>query len=130
MAKNQSKYVDGFVLVVPKNKTQEYKKMAAFGKKLWMKHGALDYMECIGDDLHPKSMPGIKSRSFVDAAKAKRGETVWFSFIVFKSRKHRDEVNANVMKDPSMNDPAWKDQPMPFDMKRVTYGGFKVEVNT
>ncbi len=111
-------YVDGFLLVVPKGKAAEYRKMATLGKKLWMKHGALDYKECVGDDLTPKGFPS--------AIKAKKGETVWFSFIVFKSRKHRDEVNAKVMKDSSMD--AWKDQPMPMDMKRFAYGGFKVEV--
>jgi uncharacterized protein YbaA (DUF1428 family) len=71
---------------------------------------------------------GMKPRSFIDAAKAKETETVWFSFIVFKSKKHRDQVNAKVMKDPVMNNPEWKDLPMPFDMKRFSYGGFKVEV--
>lgn len=121
-------YVDGFLLVVPKGKAAEYKKMAAWGKKLWMKHGALDYKECVGDDLTPKSMSGMKPRTFMNAAKAKKGETVWFSFIVFKSKKHRNEVNAKVMKDPIMNDPKWKDKPMPMDMKRFMYGGFKVEV--
>lgn len=120
-------YVDGFLLTVPKNKIADYKKMAAFGKKIWMKHGALDYKECVGDDLHPDGM-GAKPRSFADAVKAKEEETVWFSFIVFKSKKHRDEVNKKVMRDPAMNDPKWKDQPMPFDMKRFCYGGFKVEV--
>jgi len=124
----KGKYADGFLLVVPKNKVSEYKKMAAFGKKLWMQHGALDYKECKGDDLHPKGMPGMKPRSFVKAAGAKDGETVWFSFIVFKSKKHRDEVNKKVMSDPIMNDPKWKDMPMPFDMKRFSYGGFTVEV--
>jgi len=123
-------YVDGFLLVVPKNKVAEYKKMAALGKKLWMKHGALDYKECRGDDLRPKSMPGPKPRSFADVAKAKRGETVWFSFIVFKSKKHRDAVNAKVIKDPLMNDPQWKDKSMPVDMKRFVYGGFTVEIGT
>jgi uncharacterized protein YbaA (DUF1428 family) len=120
-------YVDGFLIAVPKNKVAEYKKMAALGKKIWMKHGALDYKECMGEDLRPKGM-GMKPRSFAEAAKAKPGETVWFSFIVYKSKKHRDEVNAKVMKDPLMNDPQWKDKPMPFDMKRFCYGGFKVEV--
>jgi uncharacterized protein YbaA (DUF1428 family) len=123
-------YVDGFLLVVPKDKVAEYKKMAALGKKLWMKHGALDYKECQGDDLHPAGMPGAKPRSFAKAAAAKDGETVWFSFIVFKSKKHRDQVNAKVMKDPAMDDPKFKDQAMPFDMKRFSYGGFKVEVGT
>jgi uncharacterized protein YbaA (DUF1428 family) len=122
-------YVDGFLFVVPKGKAVEYKKMAEWGKKLWMKHGALDYKECMGDDITPKgSMPGIKQLHFPRVIKAKKGETVWFSFIVFKSRKHRDEVNAKVMKDPSMNDDTWKDKPMPMDMKRFAYGGFKVEV--
>jgi uncharacterized protein YbaA (DUF1428 family) len=121
-------YVDGFLLVVPKNKVREYIKMATLGKKVWLKHGALDYKECIGDDVNPKGMPGMKPVSFMKAAKAKRNETVWFSFIVFKSRKHRDQVNAKVMKDPLMNDPSYNSQDMPMDMKRFSYGGFKVEV--
>jgi uncharacterized protein YbaA (DUF1428 family) len=122
-------YVDGFLLVVPKGKVAEYKKMAALGKKVWMKHGALDYKECMGDDVAPTGpMPGVKQLHFPSIIKAKKGETVWFSFIVFKSRKHRDQVNAKVMKDPIMNDDSWKDKPMPMDMKRFAYGGFKVEV--
>lgn len=124
-----AKYVDGFVLVVPKKKLAEYRKMAQWGKKLWMKHGALDYKECVGDDLKPKSMGGPKPLSFVKMAKAKSGEAVWFSFIVYKSKKHRDAVNAKVMKDPVMSDPKWKDTPMPFDMKRMASGGFKVVVD-
>lgn len=124
-----AKYVDGFVLVVPKKKLAEYRKMAQWGKKLWMKYGALDYKECMGDDLKPKSMGGPKPLSFVKMAKAKSGEAVWFSFIVYKSKKHRDAVNAKVMKDPAMNDPKWKDKPMPFDMKRMASGGFKVVVD-
>ncbi|MDP2668222.1 MAG: DUF1428 domain-containing protein [bacterium] len=128
MAKDNAKYVDGFVLVVPQKRVAEYRKMAEVGKKVWMKHGALDYKECVGDDLRPKAMGGIKHRLFSEMAKAKSGETVWFSFIVFKSKKHRDAVNAKVMKDPIMNDPKWKDKPMPFDMERMTYGGFKVAV--
>lgn len=122
-------YVDGFVLVVPKKKAAAYKQMAELGKKIWMKHGAIDYKECVGDDLQPKGMPGPKPLSFLKMAKAKSSETVWFSFIVYKSKKHRDEVNAKVMKDPAMNDPKWKDKPMPFDMKRMAYGGFKVIVD-
>jgi uncharacterized protein YbaA (DUF1428 family) len=121
-------YVDGFLLVVPKNKVAQYKKMAVLGKKVWMKHGALDYKECVGDDLRPKGMPGVKQRSFIDAAQAKPSETVWFSFIVFKSKKHRDQVNKKVMSDPAMNNPEWANMPMPMDMKRFCYGGFKVEV--
>lgn len=122
-------YVDGFVLVVPKKKTAEYKKMAQFGRKLWMKYGALDYKECIGDDLRPKGMGGPAPLSFLTMTKAKPGETVWFSFIVYKSKQHRDQVTKKVMKDPVMNDPKWKNMPMPFDTKRMAYGGFKVLVD-
>lgn len=121
-------YVDGFLVVVPKKKAAEYKKMAQLGKKLWMKYGALDYKECRGDDMKPKSIPGMKARLFTEAAGAKTGEEVWFSFIVFKSKTHRDSVNEKVMKDPAMNDPKWENMPMPFDMERMCYGGFKVEV--
>lgn len=124
----KGKYVDGFLLVVPGNKVAEYKKMAAFGKKLWMKHGALDYKECKGDDLRPKGDKDWKPQSFIEAAGAKKGDTVWFSFIVFKSKKHRDQVNAKVMKDPAMKDPKITEQAMPVDMKRFTYGGFTVEI--
>ena len=120
-------YVDGFVLVVPKNKVAAYKKMAQFGKKLWMKHGALDYKECRGEDLNVRGMDGKKSNVFAKVMKLKSGETVWFSFIVYKNRKHRDQINKKVMSDPSMND-AMKDMPMPMDMKRFAYGGFSVEV--
>ena len=123
-------YVDGFVLVVPKKKFAEYRKMAQLGKRMWMKYGALDYKECVGDDLQSKSMGGMKPLSFLKMAKAKSGEAVWFSFIVYKSKKHRNEVNAKVMKDPLMNDPKWKDMPMPFDMRRFASGGFKVIVDT
>lgn len=124
-------YVDGFLLVVLKNKVQEYIKMAEGAKKLWLKHGALAYKECMGDDLNPKppeGMEDMKPLSFVTAANAGVDETVWFSFIIFKSREHRDEVNAKVMKDMEKEMKDYKDMPMPFDMKRVFYGGFKVEV--
>lgn len=125
-----AKYVDGFVIVVPKGKLADYRKMAQFGKKVWLKYGALDYKECVGDDLRPKGMMGSPAPlSFLKMVKAKPGEAVWFSFIVYKSKKHRDQVNARVMKDPAMNDPKWKDMPMPFDMKRMVYGGFKVIVD-
>lgn len=125
-----AKYVDGFVIVVPKGKLAEYRKMAQFGKKIWLKYGALDYKECVGDDLRPKGMMGGPAPlSFLKMTKAKPTEAVWFSFIVYKSKKHRDQVNAKVMKDPAMSDPKWKDAPMPFDMKRFAYGGFKVVVD-
>lgn len=125
MSKKLGKYVDGFVLVVPKNKISAYKKMAQAGAKMWKKYGALDYKECLIDDPKPKQV----TFTFPKMAKLKRNETVWFSYIVYKSRKHRDQVNAKVMKDPSMNDPKWKDYPMPMDMKRFAYGGFKVIVD-
>jgi uncharacterized protein YbaA (DUF1428 family) len=122
-----TKYVDGFVLVVPKDKIIEYQKMAEGGKEIWMKHGALEYMECMGDELKPQEMGGMKPLAFTELAKAKPDETVWFSFIVYKSKKHRDEVNAKVMEE--MNKQAEKyNVPMPFDMKRMAYGGFEVKV--
>jgi len=117
-------YVDGFVLVVPKKNLPAYRTMALVGAKTWKKYGALDYKECVGDDLYPKwGLP------FPTLVKLKKGETIVFSYIVYKSRKHRDEVNAKVMKDPIMNDAKYKDRPMPFDMKRMAYGGFKVIVD-
>jgi len=122
-----AKYVDGFVIPVPKKQLATYRKMAEMGGKMWKKYGALEYFECVGEDLNPK-MGGMKFVKFPQLAKAKPGETVVFSFIVYKSRAHRDAVNAKVMKDPAMNDPQWKDKLMPFDPKRMAYGGFKAIV--
>jgi uncharacterized protein YbaA (DUF1428 family) len=118
-------YVDGFVIPIPTRHLAAYKKMASLGAKVWKKHGALEYFECVGDDLFPK-MPGMKTTPFTTIAKAKRGETVVFAFIVYKSRAHRDAVNKRVMKEME----TMKDQPqvMPFDMKRMAYGGFKTMV--
>ena len=117
-------YVDGFVLVVPKKNINAYKKLALLAAKMWKKYGALEYIECVGDDLNVPwgAMP------FPKLVKTKPGETVFFSFIVYKSRAHRDSVNAKLMKDPAMNDPE-KMKNMPFDMKKMTYGGFKVLVS-
>jgi uncharacterized protein YbaA (DUF1428 family) len=123
-----AKYVDGFVLVVPKGRVEEYAKMAAEGRDAWMRHGALGYYECKGDDLEPKEMGGIKQLAFTELAKAGADETVWFSFIIFESRQHRDEVNGKVMDEMNEKYKEAKDIPMPFDMKRVAYGGFSVEV--
>lgn len=123
-----AKYVDGFVLVVPKNKIEEYKKMAKGGREAWMKHGALEYYECKGVNLVPQEMGGEKARAFTEMAGANSNETVWFSFIVFKSKKHRDEVNAKVMAEMDEQMKDLKDFQMPFDMKRMAYGGFQVEV--
>ncbi len=123
-----AKYVDGFVLVVPEKKLKEYKKMATLGAKVWKRHGALDYKECVSEDIRSKSM-GDLVPLFPKMTSLKKGEVVIFSFIVFKSRKHRDQVNAKVMNDPLMSGENWKDQPMPFDMKRMAYGGFEVIVD-
>jgi uncharacterized protein YbaA (DUF1428 family) len=122
------KYVDGFVLVVPANKTEEYKKMAEMGRDSWMKHGALSYYECKGDDLKQQEMGGEKSRAFGEMAGAKDGEEVWFSFIVFESKEHRDAVNAKVMEEMSKEADKYQGFEMPADMKRMAYGGFAVEV--
>lgn len=123
-----SKYVDGFVLVIPKNRTEEYKKMAEMGRDSWMKHGALGYYECRGEDLKPQEMGDEKTREFTEMTGAKSDENVWFSFIIFKSKEHRDEVNAKVMTEMSKQMETGADMQMPFEMKRMSYGGFQVEV--
>ena len=123
-----AKYVDGFVLVVPKNKVEEYKKMASEGRDVWIKHGALEYYECVGDDLKPKEMGGMKPLAFGELTKSNPDETVWFSFVVYESKQHRDEVNKKVMDEMNEKYKDAKDFPMPFDMKRMAYGGFGVEV--
>jgi len=118
------KYVDGFVLPVPKKKLNAYRRVAQKAGRIWRENGALDYKECVGDDLNVKF-----GKPFPRGIKTKPGETVVFSYIVYKSRAHRDSVNARVMKDPrigGMCDP--KD--MPFDCKRMLYGGFKAIVET
>lgn len=121
------KYVDGFVLVVPADKREAYKKMAEMGRDSWMKHGALSYYECRGDDMKQQDMGGQKSRAFGEMAGAKDGEEVWFSFIVFESKEHRDEVNAKVMQEMG-EQPMEPGFEMPADMTRMAYGGFAVEV--
>ncbi|MFO0699571.1 MAG: DUF1428 domain-containing protein [Nitrospira sp.] len=115
-------YVDGFVLVVPKKSLNAYVQMAKKAGKIWREHGALEYRECIGEDLNVKW--GL---SFPRLAKLKSGETVVFSWIVYKSRSHRDHVNAKVMKDPRIKG-LCTEKSMPFDMKRMSHGGFKVAV--
>jgi uncharacterized protein YbaA (DUF1428 family) len=110
-------YVDGFILPVPESNLDAYKKEARRAGKVWMKHGALMYWECIADDVAEG-----KSTDFYRAVKRKEGETVVFAFAVYKSRKHRDEVMKKVMADPGMKyDPSQ----MPFDGKRMFWGGFK-----
>jgi uncharacterized protein YbaA (DUF1428 family) len=111
-------YVDGFVVPVPKKNLAAYRKMASKAGKTWMKYGALSYMEAVADDVKPG-----KSTSFPQAVKLKPDEVVIFSWITYKSRSHRDKVNALVMKDPMMKDMELKS--MPFDGKRMFWGGFK-----
>ena len=123
-----SKYVDGFLLVIPKNKTEEYKKMAEQGRDTWMKHGALAYYETRGDDLSPMEMGEDKTRVFPAMAGARAGDKVWFSFIVFESKEHRDAVNAKVMAEMDEQMAGQEGMSMPFDMKQMAYGGFQVEV--
>lgn len=124
-----AKYVDGFVLVVPKEKVQEYTKMASEGRDMWIKHGALEYYECMGDDLKAQEMGDVRALTFPELAKANADETVWFSFIVFKSKQHRDEVNKKVMDEMNEKYSDAKDFTMPFDMRRLAYGGFEVVVD-
>lgn len=121
-----AKYVDGFIIVMPEKNLNEYKKMAKLGAKVWKKYGALDYKECVSEDIHSQSM-GM-APLFPKMTKLKEGEVVVFSYIVFKSRKHRDQVNKKVMADPLMSPEAWEGKPMPFDLKRVAYGSFEVLV--
>lgn len=115
-------YVDGFVLAVPKKNLAAYRRISRAAGKVWREHGALEYKECVGDDL--KTTVGA---AFPRLAKAKPGETVVFSWIVYKSRAARDRVNAKVMKDPRIAKSM--KEPMPFDLKRMAYGGFKVLVD-
>jgi uncharacterized protein YbaA (DUF1428 family) len=115
-------YVDGFVLAVPRSKMQSYRQMSQRAGKVWREHGAVEYRECVGDDLKMKM--GVP---FPRLAKAKPGEAVVFSWIVYKSRAHRDRVNAKVMKDPRLA--KMMKEPMPFDVKRMSMGGFKVIVD-
>ncbi len=123
-----AKYVDGFILVVPQDKVEEYKKMAEGGRDTWMKCGALEYYECRGTDLAPQKMGDQKSRTFEEMTGATSSDTVWFSYIVFESKEHRDEVNAKVMEEMSKQMEGNNDMSMPFDMKKMAYGGFQVEV--
>jgi uncharacterized protein YbaA (DUF1428 family) len=115
------KYVDGYVLPVPRKNLQTYRRMAQMAGKVWRKHGALDYKECVGDDLKTKW-----GTPFPRMMKLKPGEVVVFSYIVFKSRAHRDRVNAKVMKEMEK---MCGSKDMPFDMKRMAYGGFKTLVD-
>jgi uncharacterized protein YbaA (DUF1428 family) len=114
-------YVDGFVLPLPERNVEAYRRLSARAGRVWRDHGALEYRECLGDDLNVKGVA-----RYGRMLKTKRGETVVFAWIVFKSRAHRDRVNAKVMKDPRMAGMDMKE--MPFDVKRMLYGGFRVFV--
>jgi uncharacterized protein YbaA (DUF1428 family) len=118
-----SAYVDGFLLPIPKKNLKAYRAMAALGGKIWKKHGALEYRECVGDDLEAKF-----GTSYGRLLKLKPGETVFYSFIVFRSRAHRDAVNKKVMNDPRLA-AMMKPGAMPFDLKRMLMGGFKIIID-
>ena len=115
-------YVDGYVAPVPRKNVQAYRRIAQKAGRIWRKHGALEFRECVGDDLKVKGLV-----SFRKMARAKPGETVLFSWVVYRSRAHRDRVNAKVRKDPQIAN--MSDKAMPFDMRRMAYGGFKVLVD-
>ena len=114
------RYVDGFVLPLAKKHVPAYRRIARMASRVWRDHGALEYRECVGDDLKVKGVASFPSR-----VKAKPGETVVLAWIVYKSRAHRDRVNAKVMKDPRV---ANMMEAVPFDARRMLYGGFKVLV--
>lgn len=116
------KYVDGFLIPLPADKLEQYRGMATLAGTVWMEHGALEYFECIGDELHAEGMV-----SFEQAAAAAPGEKVIFSWIVYESREHRDRVNAAVMADPRMQS-MMSAEAQPFDCKRMAYGGFRTLV--
>jgi uncharacterized protein YbaA (DUF1428 family) len=116
------RYVDGFVLPVPKKNMAPYRRMARKAGKIWREHGALEYIECVADDVKPG-----KHTSFPQSVKLKPAETVVFAYIVYKSRADRDRINAKVMKDPRLAN-MMDSKAMPFDGKRMFWGGFKVLV--
>jgi uncharacterized protein YbaA (DUF1428 family) len=116
-------YIDGFVMPIPKKNYAKYVAMARLSAKVWREHGALEYHECIADDA-----PIGKVTSFPRSVKLKQNESVWFSWIVYKSRKQRDRVLAKVMKDPRLAH-MMNPKSMPFDGKRMIYGGFKMVVS-
>lgn len=116
-------YVDGFVLAVPKKNLAAYKKMAVAAGKVWLEHGALEFRECVADDVKVG-----KLTSFPQSVKLKAGEVVVFSYIVYKNRAARDKINKKVMEDPRLND-MMQGKDMPFDAKRMIYGGFETLVD-
>lgn len=119
-----ARYVDGFVVPVPKRKLAEYRKMAQRAGKVWKEHGALEYVECVADDVKVG-----KRTSFPRSVKLKPGETVFLSYIVYKSRAQRDRVNKKVMSDPRLADMMDPKKKLPFDARRMFFGGFKTFVS-
>ncbi len=127
--KQSGKYVDGFVLMIKSKNIEAYKKMAQEASKVWMKHGALEYKECVGEDMQPNMGGHTPLLTFPKLTKLKPDEVVIFAYIVYKSRAHRDAVNKKVMAEMSKDADKYKDMEMPFDMKRMAYGGFQVLVD-
>lgn len=117
-----ARYVDGFILAVPKKNRAAYMRMARLGRKVWLEHGALEYHESVAEDVKPG-----KVTSFPQAVKLKKAEEVWFSWVVYKSRRHRDQVLKKVMADPRMT--GIGPENMPFDMSRMMWGGFEIKVS-
>ena len=122
-SKNRALYIDGFLLPLPSKNLKAYQLISKKAGKVWKEHGALEYRECVGDDLAVKM--GL---AFTDIVNVKRGETVVFSWITYKSRAHRDKVNAKVMSDPRLSK-MMDINKMPFEVKRMSYGGFKIIVD-
>lgn len=118
-----AKYVDGFVIAVPKKNLEDYKKMAKEASKIWKKYGALDYVEAVGEDMTPEGMP----LTFPKLTKLKEDEVVVFAYITYKSKAGRNKINKQVMADPAMK--KYEDMPMPFNVKRMAFGGFDVMVS-
>ena len=118
-----SQYADGFVIPIARSKLAAYRRMATVAAKVWKEHGALDYKECVGEDLN-----SAFALSFPKGIGAKRGETIIFSWITYRSRQHRDRVNARVMKDPRIAGMCGE-KDMPFDCRRMLHGGFEVMVS-
>jgi uncharacterized protein YbaA (DUF1428 family) len=116
-------YVDGFLIPVPKKNAAKYKKLANAAGKVWMEYGAIGYCECVADDVKPG-----KLTSFPQGVKLKKGEQVWFSWIVYRSRKDRDRINAKCIKDPRLAE-MMLGKVMPFDPKRMVFGGFRMVVD-
>lgn len=116
-------YVDGFVLPIPRKNLKDYKKMANIAKKVWLDHGAIDYVECIGDDV-----PAGTVTSFAKSVKLKKGEVVFFSWATYKSKAHRNQVMKKIMSDPRLS--GWNENNMPFDGMRMFWGGFKPVVKS